>query len=203
MRLRLAGVAALAVTVLLSVHLVAGMAVPPPPVFGNSVLLDPTSEGAEVASAPGRAFAPLRRERRVALGAVVLPTSPVLITSQGTDGSFQHATVSGGAAQILQPQGRARGITVLRLKGGNFKSCVRSGPAMRNEPSRSLTIHLGGPWRTIGRVASATASGTAWTMKDTCSGTLTSVMAGHVEVHDFVRHRFIELSKGERYMARG
>ena len=203
MRLRLTGVAALAATVLLSVHIVAGMAVPPPPVFGKSVLLDPTGDGAKVASAPGRAFLPLRRERRVALGAVVLPSSPVLITSQGTDGSFQHGTISGGAAQVLQPQGKARGITVLRLKGGNFGSCVRPGPAARAEPSRSLTIHGRGPWRTIGRVASATASGTAWTMKDTCSGTLTSVVAGHVEVHDFVRHRFVELSRGERYMARG
>jgi len=203
MSLRLAGVAALAAAAVLSVHLGAGGAVPPPPMFGKSVLLDPTGDGAEVAAAPGKAFSPLRRERRVALGAVILPTSPVLITAIGADGSPQHATISGGAAQILQPGGRARGITVLRLKGGGFKTCTRARPAQRAEPSRSLTIHVRGPWRTIGRVASATASGTVWTMTDTCSGTLTEVAAGRVEVHDFVRHRFVELGKGGRYMARG
>lgn len=203
MRLRPAGVAALAAVAVLSIHLASGGAVPSPPVFGKSVLLDPTGDGAEVAAAPGKPFFPLHRERRVALGAVVLPTAPVLITAMAIDGSFEHATISDGAAQILQPQGRARGITVLRLKGGNFDSCVRPGPAARAEPSRSLTIRGTGSWRTIGRVASATAKGTAWTMKDTCSGTLTSVVAGHVEVHDFVRHRFVELSKGEHYMAHG
>jgi hypothetical protein len=203
MRLRLAAVAALAAAAVLFVHLAAGGAVPPPPVFGKSVLLDPTGDGAEVASAPGKPFFPLRRERRVALGAVISPATPVLITAMAADGSFEHATISGDAAQVLQPQGQGRGITVLRLKGGNFNSCVRPGPAARAEPSRSLTIQGRGFWRTIGRVASATAKGTAWTMTDTCSGTLTSVTAGHVEVHDFVRRRFVELSRGEHYMARG
>jgi hypothetical protein len=203
MRLRLAGVAALSLALLLSMHLASGGAVPPPPAFGKSVLLDPTGDGAEVAAAPGKPFSPLRRERRVALGAVILPTAPVLITAMGADGSPQHATISGDAAQILQPQGRARGITVLRLKGGGFRNCTRPGPSGRAEPSRSLTIHVRGPWRTIGRVASATAKGTVWTMTDTCSGTLTEVAAGHVEVHDFVRHRLVELSKGGSYMARG
>jgi hypothetical protein len=40
-------------------------------------------------------------------------------------------------------------------------------------------------------------------MKDTCSGTLTVVAAGHVLVYDRARNRLIKLSKGGRYQARG
>ena len=99
-------------------------------------------------------------------------------------------------------------IVVLHLVGGDFSSCgahgIRqlAGATKSKKPKRSLWARGKGHYRTIGNVSSATARGTYWLTQDTCAGTLTKVLVGVVEVHDFATRKTVFVTAGHSYLAK-
>ena len=106
---------------------------------------------------------------------------------------IQDGTFSAGVFQVLQSRRvRARGLTDLKLRGGNFKRCARAGKGARaagisRRAIRRLRGNARGRFRTTGRNSSATVRGTIWEVIDRCDGTLTRVKRGRVVVRDFRR----------------
>jgi hypothetical protein len=59
-----------------------------------------------------------------------------------------------------------------------------------------------GRFRTRGRNSVATVRGTRWVTRETCTGTLTRVMEGAVDVFDQHKHRTVRVRAGHSYLAR-
>ena len=110
--------------------------------------------------------------------------------------------------QVLQSRRvRARGLTNLKLRGGNFKRCARAGKGARaagisRRAIRRLRGNTRGRFRTTGRNSSATVRGTIWEVIDRCDGTLTRVKRGRVVVRDFRRKKTVIVRAGKSYLAR-
>jgi hypothetical protein len=136
---------------------------------------------------------------------VQIPIGAVVDTRRGraqltlaTDarGHLQKGTFKGGVFQVVQR--RSAALTELRLGGGIFDSCTPGGGGA----SRRLEATVHGSFRTRGRYSTATAGGTTWLTKDTCSGTLTVVSSGSVEVRDSTRRTTVPVTSGHSYVAR-
>ena len=103
---------------------------------------------------------------------------------------------------------RSKGLTQVRLKGGNFGRCARVGKpggpaaAVSRRVIRRLRGNSRGRFRTSGRNSSATVRGTVWEVVDRCDGTLTRVKRGRVVVRDFRRKRTVVVRAGKSYLAR-
>jgi hypothetical protein len=141
-----------------------------------------------------------------------------LRSARNTKGKTQYGDFAGGIFQALQSRRKkAKGLTELRLKGGNRKKVCGGGgnratrssdqPAAqtarrRRRRWRRLRHRARGRFRTRGRHSAATVRGTTWTVADRCDGTLTSVKRGKVVVRDFRRHKNILVRRGKRYLAK-
>ncbi|MBA3262060.1 MAG: hypothetical protein H0T69_06270 [Thermoleophilaceae bacterium] len=136
-----------------------------------------------------------------------------LVGATGSGSKTQAGNFFQGIFQVRQSRKKsAKGLTELRLGGGNFGSCrakargsgnSRIGArAARGKAIRSLRGEAKGKFRTRGRNASATVRGTSWGTIDRCDGTLTRVRSGRVAVRDFRRKRTIILRAGQTYLAR-
>jgi len=99
-------------------------------------------------------------------------------------------------------------VTLLSLRGGNPGSCAGSrltprvlGNASARRFTRYLRARAHGRFRVSGRSSSGIERGTAWTTKDNCSGTLTTVTQGAVLVTDFAKDKTILVRAPGRYLA--
>jgi hypothetical protein len=167
------------------------------------------------ASQKGLRFVPLEQARQIPVGSHLDTKRGTvrLVSATGSGSKTQSGDFSAGVFQVGQTrEGRNRGLTDLKLKGGNFKRC-RTGarasgasatPAqsLSRRTLRRLRAKAKGKFRTTGKHSAATARGTAWLTKDRCDGTLTKVTSGTVDVRDFRRKRTIRLRAGRSYMAR-
>ena len=110
-----------------------------------------------------------------------------------------------GRFQVAQSK-TAKGLTDLKLKGGNFGSCKGSAKkgsaAAKKKTIRSLFSKAKGKFRTRGRYSAASVRGTTWLVEDRCDGTLTRVTSGKVSVLDFKRKRTVKVKAGKSYLAR-
>jgi hypothetical protein len=93
----------------------------------------------------------------------------------------------------------------LKLFGGSFKRCPAGlrGSAAKSKNIRHLWGKGSGPFRTIGRFASATVRGTTWLTADQCAGTLVRVTAGSVLVRDLVKKKNKVVKAPRSYFAKG
>jgi hypothetical protein len=166
--------------------------VPPPPVAGAFVNIEPTS-GATYYREPGQ----VRRTRLTT--EVRVPVDTIVDASTGrmgltsADGS---ADFYGGAFVIREPKGQH--ITQLFLAGGTPGAC-KAGSTV---PIRELWGNGQGNFQTRGLYAAATVRGTVWRVQDRCDGTLTTVARGVVAVRDFRLRRTVLVSAGQSYLAR-
>jgi hypothetical protein len=164
------------------------------------------------ASQKGLRFSPLTQPRELAISSFVdarrgtsrLTTARTRRVDQIQDGLF-----SAGIFQVRQSRRvRSRGLTEVRLKGGNFKRCAQlgkpggAGAAVSRRAIRRLRGNSRGRFRTRGRNSSATVRGTVWEVVDRCDGTLTRVRRGRVVVRDFRRQRTVVVRAGKSYLAR-
>jgi hypothetical protein len=133
------------------------------------------------------------------------------VTSARTrrEDQIQDGLFTRGLFQVLQSRRtRARGLTELRLKGGNFRRCPRVGKsgqgaaALSRRVIRRLRGNARGRFRARGRHSAATVRGTVWEVVDRCDGTLTRVTRGRVAVRDFRRRKTVVVRAGKRYLAR-
>jgi hypothetical protein len=184
-----------------------GAPIPPRPVVGKNVELVPIRGEGKVARSSAR-LVPLRNAR-------LAPVRSVVDTRRGTIGlasvasrksKLSQGRFSGGKFQVRQSRRRkAKGLTLLDLKGGSFRGCprrgVRASAARRRRTIRRLRGSGHGRFQTRGRYASATVRGTKWAIEDRCDGTLTRVFEGKVAVRDFRRHKTITVRAGKSYLA--
>jgi hypothetical protein len=127
------------------------------------------------------------------------------------DGHKQWAAFSGAIFKVTQAK-TGPPVTDIRLRGGNFASCGRPfgnrsllgrvfASSSRSRKVRSLWGRGKGHFRTRGRNGAATVRGTVWLTEDRCDGTLVRVRRGLVAVHDFKKHKFVDVPAGHSYFA--
>jgi WD40-like Beta Propeller Repeat len=190
---------------------------PPPPVLGRTVDVEPTS-GKVFVSVPaggafasvsvpgikGRRFVPLTKARQLPVGSILdtRKGSLSLTSASTTAGQVFSGTFSAGVFQTLQARS---GLTTLPLKGSSFRPCAtgkKASASLSRRAIRRLRANANGRFRTRGRYSAATVRGTQWDTIDRCDGTLTKVTRGTVIVRDNRKHRNITVRAGKSYLAR-
>lgn len=182
---------------------------PAKPERGESVNAKP-KRGQVKVRLPGQSKSvPLDEAASLPVGTIVDATEGAaqITAAASPTGGTQQATFSGSAFQITQP--RTRGLTEIRLRGGNLNSCPAVFRAsylplagVSATRGRSLWGRGKGRFRTRGRHGAATVRGTIWRTADTCSGTLVVVKRGVVDVKDFAKRKTVTVRAGGRYLAR-
>ncbi len=177
--------------------------------LGSSVVVSPATGRVRV-RVPGGRFKDLDGPQQLPVGTVVDATAGriTLVTALDRSGRTQQGRFWGGRFKIAQGA-RSRGMTTLKLHGGDFSSCKRKGGKLasaagkRKRPVRSLWARdKGGRFRTHGHNSVATARGTLWLTRDTCAGTLTRVFKDAVSVRDRRARRTVLVRAGQKYLAR-
>jgi fibronectin-binding autotransporter adhesin len=183
-----------------------GFPIPPPPVQGKAVNVEPLS-GTVLVKLPGTTkFIRLPDAEQVPVGTIVdARKGKVRLFSAGKGGRVQFADFYEGMFQVLQKAGQA--LTDLKLVGGSFAGCPkasRARAAARRKKTSSVRHLWGsgkGQFRTQGRYASATIRGTKWLTDDRCDGTLIRVTVGAVTVRDLTLKKSLVLKKPKSYLA--
>jgi len=119
-------------------------------------------------------------------------------------GRFNITELPGSTSQAGE-----KPVLLLGLFGGNFKSCPKGqrsaaslGTAqVGKKPVRRLWGKGKGRFRTKGRYSSGTVRGTNWLTTDFCNGTEIRVVAGIVQVRDFVKKKTVRVKPGQTYFA--
>ena len=132
----------------------------------------------------------------------------VTITSASdSHGSYQTGLFYGGKFKTRQ-RGGARPITEAYLTGkvgpcgkATGKGKKASASAKRKRRSRHLWGDSHGNFRTVGKSSSASTRGTQWLTKDTCKGTVTTVVRGKVLVRDFATNGRHIVTAGHSFTA--
>ena len=186
----------------------------PPPVLGRLVNLAPLAGQILVRIPGGSGFTDLTDLRQVPVRSLIDATNGLVELTSATTraGVTQTGRFTEGRFQVRQSTSpKQRGLTELRLSGGDFKACRASksgGPvtaAARRKSRRvvrRLRSNAKGRFRTRGRYSAAAVRGTQWLTADRCDGTLTRVTSGRVAVRDFRRKRTIILRAGQSYLAK-
>jgi sugar lactone lactonase YvrE len=181
-----------------------GLTVLPPPVIGKIVNVAPaegTVRYAKPSKGKKRRFKRLKGGMQLPVGSVIDVTrGRILLTSATPGGGTQSSLFFGG--MFIVRQSKTTGLTELVLTGNgpSCRSAVSSSARRRNQ--RRLWGDGHGKFRTRGRNSSATVRGTRWLVEDRCSGTLTRVARGVVEVRDTVKHRKVRVRAGKSYLAK-
>ena len=183
-----------------------GFVVPPPPVQGKAVNVEPRSGTVLVKLPRSTRFVRLPDAEQVPVGTIVdARKGTVRLYSVGSGGRVQFADLWDGVFQVLQKPGQA--LTELRLTGGSFtRACGRTGVARAAATRRSKSVRRlwgsgTGKFRTRGRFATATLRGTKWLTDDRCDGTLIRVTVGAVTVRDLTRKRSVVVKRPKSYLA--
>jgi CSLREA domain-containing protein len=160
-----------------------------------------------------RGFGPLVKVTgpvQIPIGALVDTKAGVVQMSAATNalGGTQSGQFSKGT--FIVKQARTRALTTAVMAGGNLNACSklpRGGAAKqvagaRSRRHRSLFANVHGRFATRGRNSAATVRGTQFLVKDTCSGTTTSVRRGTVTVRDFRLRKNVKVKAPHKYFAR-
>jgi PKD repeat protein len=173
----------------------------------------PVTAHAAAAIAPPAGYTPFRvlgNDDNIPVGSILDATrgiSQITMATNATGTATQTGKFSKGVFKTQQLKGSPL-TTAVMMGGGNFKrECRKLGfagkvSAARKRPSRRLFANVRGRFRTRGRHSTATVRGTQYLVKDSCTGTLTTVSKGSVKVFDLVKHRSRVVRAGHSYLAR-
>jgi hypothetical protein len=121
-------------------------------------------------------------------------------------GGTQDGRFSKGEFIVQQP--RSNPLTTAVMAGEKLNACSRlpAGGAPKavvaaRSRHRSLSANVRGRFRTRGRNSTATTRGTAYLVKDTCTGTTTKVTRGSVTVRDFTLRKSVTVRARHSYLA--
>ncbi len=170
--------------------------------------------GAPLASeslSKGQGFIPLTQARQIPVGSILDTTAgTVAVTAASpTPGRLYTADITAGVFQLLQHRGK-QGLTQLTLMDKLSRNAVCASTGKKGSAARKLSNKvLGllkssdhGKFSTRGAYSAATVRGTAYSVEDTCAGTLTKVTRGSVFVDYFRRHKTIVVKAGHAFLAR-
>ncbi len=122
-------------------------------------------------------------------------------------GRFDLTELAGSSSRSAA-MASAKPVLLVGLVGGSFRSCPKgqrslssSTAAQAKKPVRRLWGKGKGRFRTKGRYSSGTVRGTNWLTTDYCDGTETRVVAGVVQVRDFVKKKTVMVKPGQKYFA--
>ena len=205
---------------------------PPPPVLFAAENVKPVSgtvyiklpPGATLARAPaadapqasdslakGQGFIPLTQARQIPVGSILDTRSgTVAVTAASmSKGQSYTGTFTAGVFQLLQPRGQ-RGLSQLTLMDSVNRRLACASVGKKASTARKLSNRvLGllkstdhGRFSTRGSYSSATVRGTAYSVADTCTGTLTRVTRGSVVVDYFRRHKTLVVTAGHSFLAK-
>jgi len=170
----------------------------PTPEFQESVVVRPTSGTIKVKRPGSNEFVELKASTGIPVGSTVdAKNGKIQLTSEPGQGKpVQKAIFYGGIFLITQP----KGVIDLKLVE-ELASCSKQGKAAAAKPrSRQLWGEGKGAFRTSGKYSSATVRGTTWLVQDSCSGTLTRVKVGVVQVT--AGRKSVLLRAGKSYLAK-
>jgi PKD repeat protein len=177
---------------------------------GRVLARRPVARAAAAISAPA-GYLPFRRlgkDDNIPVGSILDASrgiSSITMASNAGGSKTQVGKFSRGVFKTKQKKGSPL-TTATMLGGGNFKrQCKRPrrrATAAARRPSRRLFANVKGRFRTRGRHSTATVRGTQYLVKDTCAGTLTSVLKGSVVVRDLVKKRNRVVKAGQKYLAK-
>jgi hypothetical protein len=179
------------------------------PVLGRTLAVAAV-QGTVIATSPSGASVDLSAARAVPNGTLIDTRAGTVELTSALDrkGTTQTGRFWGGLFEVRQ-RATDNGLTQLVLRGGSFSACkatvarAAAKTTTKKKPSRSLwgsDDH--GRFQTQGRGSVATVRGTRWLTQDTCTGTLTKVVAGAVAVKDLRTGRTVLVRKGHQYRAR-
>lgn len=191
----------------------------PAPAAATRVAATPAA-GHVTVTLPGGTSEPLSATLKLPSGTVVDARAGA-VELPSPDGT--HPGVFSGGEFVVGQTAGAHPLTRVRLTGGDFADCPRSGAASAaiaafRAPAASRARHrpLGrhavvrqlwgrdhhGRFATSGRFASAEVRGTVWLTQDRCDGTRIAVRQGAVLVRDTARHRTVVVRAGHSYLVR-
>jgi hypothetical protein len=187
--------------------------IPPRPVLGRLLVARELSGTVTIARRIRGPFIHLEEATEIPVGSFLNTTRGTvrLTAAVNTAGKTQSGNFSRGVFQVVQSRRRsARGLTELRLKGGNFRRCdprlpigrLPSAAQLSRRTIQRLRSNARGRFRTRGRNSSATVRRTVWETIDRCDGTLTKVRRGRVAVRDFRRKKTVIVRAGKSYLAK-
>ena len=168
------------------------------------------AKGGAGAYAAASGFIPISKlGRQVPVGSTIDTTHGMvhLFSARNKAGATQDGHFSKGL--FVVQQSHTNPLTTAVMTGGNLSACSKLprggapkqvGAARRR--SRSLFANVHGRFAGRGRNSTATVRGTEFLIKDTCSGTTTTVKRGVVIVHDFTLRKNVKVKAGHKYLAR-
>ena len=160
----------------------------------------------------GASFVALTQPRQIPVGSIFDTRSGTvgLTAASPTSGQFYTGTFTAGVFQLLQNRAE-QGLSQLTLMDSldRRKGCASAGkPAAAARKNVGATV-LGllkstdhGKFSTRGAYSAATVRGTAYSVADTCAGTLTTVTRGSVVVDYFRRHQRLVVYAGHAFLAK-
>lgn len=198
---------------------------PPPPVLFSSetaapvngtvlVELPPTATLGQASEnrTKGASFVALTQPRAIPVGSIIDTRSGTvaLTAASAASGQLYTGTFTAGVFQLLQNRAD-KGLSQLTLMDSldRRKVCAsigKKGSAARRSVGDTVlgllksTDH--GRFATRGAYSAATVRGTAYSVADTCAGTLTTVTRGSVVVDYFRRHERLVVNAGHAFLAK-
>jgi hypothetical protein len=186
------------------------------PVIGESMGVQTVAGAVQVRMPGSSGYVPLSAAGSVPSGAVVDARAGTILLRSAVDaaGHTQTARIRGAVFEVRQSAGGA-GMTDLYLRGGRPQGCPAPGSAataraaLAHPTARKGAGSKGlwaqddhGRFRSHGRNSVATVRGTRWVTRETCAGTVTTVMQGAVDVFDRHTKRTVRVRAGHGYLAR-
>jgi hypothetical protein len=144
---------------------------------------------------------------KIAYGSTVDVThgSVTMTTTVGTLRASGPGRVTAAFVLLLTTVG-GKPLVELRLAKGDFSVCPKGTSAKARVGAATVVRGLWGEgkgdFQTRGRFATATVRGTHWLTDDRCDGTWAHVVAGVVQVSDFVTHTTVTVRAGHTFLAK-
>jgi hypothetical protein len=161
----------------------------------------------------GQGFIPLTEARQIPVGSILDTTGGTVgvTAASSTPGKVFSATYTAGIFQLLQNRAE-KGVSQASIMNtvNRRQACASVGKkasAARNKKAGNKVLGLlkstdNGKFSTRGDYSAATVRGTAFSVQNTCAGTLTTVTRGSVFVDYFRRHKTIVVKAGQSFLAK-
>ncbi len=167
---------------------------------------------AHASTTKGVGFIPLTQARQIPVGSVLDTTGgTVAITAASPiKGRLYTGDFTAGIFQLLQSR-KEKGLAQINLRDTvSNRVCKTIGKGARASAARKVSNKVlgllkstdNGKFSTRGDYSSATVRGTAYSVEDTCAGTLTTVTRGSVVVDYFRRHKSLIVRAGHAFLAK-